>query len=565
MAEQINLKKRLILKEDINFDVTGNGEKETFFTESGTPITGQKINASHIPLTAKGREKTNSVSVDEALQNVADKIDNFTAADVLAEDTEIIFSTSDNAETIQNKINMQKKNLNGHTLTFLFPASLSQKLYSSFEWTGFYNGTVIIAGGSADNKISLFDQQDITALFRIIRCQCEVIICYFYFVHQHSEYGISAESSSAVIVENCNFSGIENADSYAVNKSVSNVFLKNCELSEDMEFFPEETPSLGGMPIGAIFPFPASVPPEGAYLLNGQTIAGCEALYPKFFEWVTTSQVRRITSDEYEAEIAEYGICNGFVVSGTSVRLPLWKGYQTPLGDSVPVVGNGMALGLTNGSLNSGLAGNLENYGNSQIGQVESFYGDSVGSTSFEPWSQNSPVYAVGVTTDSDKSGIIADTSKYPQDRFHWCIQVFNAATALSEQESAQLASEMQLKAQTDLGNVTNPTQGFKDMAIGWGVPDYSAGVEIPLPIGTTNYTAPTGGCLYVSAIIGTAGQVKVFVNGEQVISPLVVATNSTGIRDTVPYCVAKGDVVTLESNIAVNKAIFYPLRGANK
>jgi hypothetical protein len=36
-----------------------------------------------------------------------------------------------------------------------------------------------------------------------------------------------------------------------------------------------------------------------------------------------------------------------------------------------------------------------------------------------------------------------------------WCIQVFNAATALSEQESAQLASQMQIKAQTDLANVT--------------------------------------------------------------------------------------------------------------
>jgi hypothetical protein len=36
-----------------------------------------------------------------------------------------------------------------------------------------------------------------------------------------------------------------------------------------------------------------------------------------------------------------------------------------------------------------------------------------------------------------------------------WCIQVFNAATALSEQESAQLASLMQMRLQTDLGNAS--------------------------------------------------------------------------------------------------------------
>ena len=460
MAEQINLKKRLILKEDINFDVTGNGEKETFFADSGTPITGQKINASHIPLTAKGREKTNSVSVDEALQNVAEKIDNFTAADVLSEDTEVVFSTNDNAEAIQNKINQQKKNLNGHTLTFLFPASLSQKLYSSLQWTGFYNGTVIIAGGSADNKISMFDQQNITALFRIIRCQCEVIIRYFYFVHQYSEYGISAESSSAVIIENCNFSGIENADSYAVNKSVSNVFLKDCGLSEDIEFFPEEAPALGGLPIGAIFPFPASIPPEGAYLLNGQTIANCKTLYPKFWQWVQTARVRIIDNATYEAELASAGVCGGFAVdsSAGSVRLPsvtqgtLWGADNGNIGQS-------LAAGLPNitgricvagdAGVHAGYGGIYSCSGAFIQGETS---GGSVGAS--DTWGGGSKYADFDASASSDIFGN-SDTVQPPAIRVSWCIQVFNAATALSEQESAQLASEMQMKAQTDLGNVT--------------------------------------------------------------------------------------------------------------
>lgn len=330
---------------------------------------------------------------------------------------------------------------------------------------------------------------------------------------------------------------------------------------EDINGRPE---AAGGLPVGSVFASPSAMPQEGAYLLNGQTIACGEELYRKFYEWVTTSPVRRITADEYEAEIAEYGICNGFVVSGASVRLPLWKGYQTPLGDSVPVRGNGMTLGLTEGVKFAGLEQSGSGSATYLFGNT-SHYGDPVGTVDpADAFGSLDWTKSVGITADPDKSGIIADTSGYPQDGFHWCIQVFNAATALSEQESAHLASEMQMKAQTDLGNVTNPTQGFKDMAIGWGVPDYSAGVEIPLPTGTTSYTAPTGGCLYVSAIIGTSGQVKVFVKGVQVISPLVVATNSTGIRDTVPYCVAKGDVVTLECSTAANNAIFYPLKGAN-
>jgi hypothetical protein len=47
-----------------------------------------------------------------------------------------------------------------------------------------------------------------------------------------------------------------------------------------------------------------------------------------------------------------------------------------------------------------------------------------------------------------------SDTVQPPAIRVSWCIQVFNAATALSKQQSAQLASQMQMKAQTDLANV---------------------------------------------------------------------------------------------------------------
>jgi hypothetical protein len=65
-----------------------------------------------------------------------------------------------------------------------------------------------------------------------------------------------------------------------------------------------------------------------------------------------------------------------------------------------------------------------------------------------------------------------SDTVQPPAIRVSWCIQVFNAATALSEQESAQLASEMQMKAQTDLANVNSNidyvVESWNDGAGGW-------------------------------------------------------------------------------------------------
>ena len=48
--------------------------------------------------------------------------------------------------------------------------------------------------------------------------------------------------------------------------------------------------AIGGKLIGEIFAYPSKVPPEGAYLLDGQTIYGCDKLYPEFYNWVITNK-----------------------------------------------------------------------------------------------------------------------------------------------------------------------------------------------------------------------------------------------------------------------------------
>lgn len=209
---------------------------------------------------------------------------------------------------------------------------------------------------------------------------------------------------------------------------------------------------VGWRNLGEIFVYPGTVPPEGAYLLNGQTITGCNELYPKFWEWVNADGVRTIDNATFETELAKYGVCDGFVIDIAvgSVRLPSWK-YQVQLGETLPVRGNGTVLGLTNGTEAAGLTrrgatgayllGDKDAYGDSveklQVDAVVDFYGK------------------IGITTDPDNSGIVAENNA-PADHFVLCIQVFNTATSLSEQDSANLASQMQMKAQTDLANVNN-------------------------------------------------------------------------------------------------------------
>lgn len=73
------------------------------------------------------------------------------------------------------------------------------------------------------------------------------------------------------------------------------------------------------------------------------------------------------------------------------------------LGDTAPVVGNGLALGLTDGTDNAGLA-----MKSSAAGMLQDLFGDAVGTTTSASGTLSG---AVGVTNDETKSGLVAKLS----------------------------------------------------------------------------------------------------------------------------------------------------------
>lgn len=78
-----------------------------------------------------------------------------------------------------------------------------------------------------------------------------------------------------------------------------------------------------------------------------------------------------------------------------------------PLGSTAPVIGNGIALGITDGTTNYGLAGGGLNSG--VLYGVPGQYGQDVGNPSGAVASTSA---AYGVTTDKAKSGLVADLSE---------------------------------------------------------------------------------------------------------------------------------------------------------
>lgn len=109
----------------------------------------------------------------------------------------------------------------------------------------------------------------------------------------------------------------------------------------------------------------------------------------------------------------------------TTAALEPQKGLSVgvPLAGEIPVVGNGMTLGLTDGSTNYGIAGvgNTSGY----IGKYTSEYGAELGSGS--PSGSNGNALSLGVTTNPEKSGLIgqlSEATQIPIDELHFLTQV---------------------------------------------------------------------------------------------------------------------------------------------
>ncbi|MBR2138652.1 MAG: hypothetical protein IJ966_05105 [Bacilli bacterium] len=275
----------------------------------------------------------------------------------------------------------------------------------------------------------------------------------------------------------------------------------------------------------------------------------------------------------YDAIFKKYGFCNAFAISGDcDVILPTWNGYQTPLGNSVPVKGNGMTLGLTDGTYYYGATSAGQPNGSWAVGTSVSNYGSALGA--FGNVTDGSSL-VLGVTKDTEKSGIIADISNYPKDNFYWCIQVFNVATELSTQNSDMLASQMQMKAQTNLANVTNPVQKFKTMAIDWSMPDYEAGVDITSNFSEKNgsYTVPYDCCIvgagagdYVCFLYTKSGCTCIDINSWSY--TLLCVDGASDVASYIANHVYIPSGMTVYGDITyanTGKLIMYPLKGADK
>lgn len=313
------------------------------------------------------------------------------------------------------------------------------------------------------------------------------------------------------------------------------------------------TPVEGARNIGQIVQSTIPLTDAGLHLLDGGIIqrgsyadfvdymAGLVSTYPDLFT----------TESAWQTAVTTYGVCGKFVYDSVNntVRLPKYSDKIWSGGGIANSKGNGIALGLTDGTNNGGAF-----LATSQSIVLTNNYGDDVG-TAYGGTTYNTNK-TIGVTTDATKSGIITDLSTITTALDgYWYIVLATSTKTDIEVDIDEVMTDLNSKA--DIADVWTPstsTQAQKEMIVSWGAPDYSSLISIA----TLPYTAPSDGYIFIWTSRGQDQTSNVKVNGTQVCYSISYWSN---ISYTFP--VAKGDIIST-NNSTLDGKLFIPLKGAN-
>ena len=198
-----------------------------------------------------------------------------------------------------------------------------------------------------------------------------------------------------------------------------------------------------------------------------------------------------ISLSAYSTAISTKGWCDKIGWDGTGntqFRVPTLNAHIVQT-NNIPVIGNGISVGLTNGTDNA----NMNTGGNDYIfAAIKEGYGQQVSTA----WQAGNPINGkLGITTDPTKSGIIADTTDTAQLRV--MIQLATGATDTAlETCTSVLADVATLKGYDYVVEFQAPTAQnnytwYRKYKSGWveqGGRATTSSISFPITMADTNY-----------------------------------------------------------------------------
>ena len=229
---EYDIETRLLGKEDIAFDTDGENTQTSYTDLSGETHPVTKLNASHIPLTAGARPAGQAPDVDGAIKNLSKRIDDIAnqQSSAMTEDTTVDLDGIDDKQSV---IDLQVKNLGGHTLTFMLTNAVVATAPISFS--GFYNGTLIVYldGGTVEDNGVL----NAEGVLRFVNCKCAVKVAnnddpesetLGVIQFSSNRYGVALVHTPDCEFEKIAFVGTSESTDYAVFSFTSNACFADC-------------------------------------------------------------------------------------------------------------------------------------------------------------------------------------------------------------------------------------------------------------------------------------------------------------------------------------------------
>ena len=292
--------------------------------------------------------------------------------------------------------------------------------------------------------------------------------------------------------------------------------------------------------------------------IDGKT-ATSETIGSYTISYYLADDGHKITTDEATVLniYNESGVAWYYVLDTTNQRfkLPRENPSREELIQVIRAKGNGKTLGLSDGVDSVGLTCSTSQY-KQLMGTYQNLdtpVGTANGAT------QYGMAKSLGVIQNANKSGIISDmtdsTSVYKGKKYLYFYVGQYSQTAT--EQTAGLNSELfNGKLDLDLGNISNTS---KETIVGWGMPDYSAGISLSYNSFVSDWTAPSDGVICGKANWDSSTK-YLTINGSIVQGG---NTECFGIF----FFVSKGDVVHNDSGViesAHTYLTFYPLKGVN-
>ena len=280
-----------------------------------------------------------------------------------------------------------------------------------------------------------------------------------------------------------------------------------------------------------------------------------KAAFPDLYQMLVDGKLQKTDYETFNSSVSTNGSCGFFALdeSNQKFKVPLLKDVYIKAGQTPSTFG---AESLPN--ITGRISGEMGDFPDG------AFYKDD-GTASGEgcpTGGAGDPSYSFSASRCSEA---YQDGAKVNPDHvvYRAYVVLYSSAAEASEAQAAEFMTALGGKANTDLSNVA-PAQSFKDMSVGWGVPDYDRAVSLTP---NASFVAPFDGFVEIIGEYSSDNGFH-FNFGDTVdITKCILRGAQSGalrIFSGGQAIIAKGQTYYFQAGMTINRAIMCPCKGVD-